>query len=299
MHHDFLCYNYSLEKPFVFIIVCVLEFSYTNERASQWYSFCAQKLTGRRRSSRDYLLYFKQVAKTGNAITNADDKTPASVCRKHKLKNAHLHELKHSNTALTSNLIAMTTKLLNFQLVNSGQFPFKHASSEVQYSYHFNFTNNQYSGGRGGAKWLPSAIESAKLSAKLVQQKLNIRSFYKNTFLVWTSTFLSTFSDKKDMYSVNTPLLLKYLADLALLSPPANNVNFHYLLALFKFKAGPVPWGVWGCDTPQRLILAIQSVKSNFRSVNCLKLFVWNAALYSVHCSLHPPTKISWSRPCR
>ena len=93
MHHDFLCYNYSLEKPFVFVIVCVLEFSLANERALQWYSFFVEKLAGRCRSSRDYLLYFKQVAKTGNAITNMDDKTSASICRKHKLKNVHIHDL--------------------------------------------------------------------------------------------------------------------------------------------------------------------------------------------------------------
>ena len=41
-------------------------------------------------------------------------------------------------------------------------------------------------------------------------------------------------------------------------------------------SSGPVPWG--GCGgvwhPPQRLILAIQSVKSNFRSVNFLKIFV-------------------------
>ena len=39
--------------------------------------------------------------------------------------------------------------------------------------------------------------------------------------------------------------------------------------------SGPVPWeGVGGVTPPQRLILAIQSVKSNFRSVNFLKIFV-------------------------
>ena len=40
-------------------------------------------------------------------------------------------------------------------------------------------------------------------------------------------------------------------------------------------STGPVPWGgVGGVTPPQRLILAIQSVKSNFRSVNFLKIFV-------------------------